>query len=176
MTAFNFSGTHLQSTNKEMINLFENDSFTMNEIIDILLKYLKQKHKMSIVNWESASKGYPSYMFLSGDKGILAYIDFKYIKSNCKFSETNNLFSTDSLLETIRVADSQLDRPVFFVYILNCEDKQGIFFETNEQIKDRWFTNQYCQKEYSPILEEAGDMPNLISIFQALKQNGVHYY
>lgn len=149
------------------------ESFSKEEILEQFLVFIKKKLKFSIVNWEPTHKEYPSHMFLSGDKGILAYVDFKYIESKESFSASELACDSKMLLETLRSADSQLDRPVFFVYMLNCRDKQGIYFETNEQIKDRWFKTSYSSEYYVPIVDEMGDFNNLIAIWSDLKKNNV---
>lgn len=149
------------------------ETFSKEEVLEQFLAFVKKKMRFSIVSWEPTHKEYPSHMFLSGDKGILAYVDFKYVESSENFSDSNLARNSKLLLETLRSADSQLDRPVFFVYMLNCRDKQGIFFETNEQIKDRWFRNSYMSEVYVPVVEEMGDLSNLITIWNDLKKNNV---
>lgn len=149
------------------------ESFSKDEILEQFLMFIKKKMKFSIVDWEPTHKEYPSHMFLSGDKGILAYVDFRYIESRESFSESELARDSKLLLETLRSADSQLDRPVFFVYMLNYRDKQGIYFETNEQIKDRWFKSSCSSKHYIPVVDEMGDFNNLISIWNDLKKNNV---
>ena len=149
------------------------ESFSEDEILEQFLMFIKKKMKFSIVNWEPTHKEYPSHMFLSGDKGILAYVDFKYVESDEQFSDSELACDSKALLETLRSADSQLDRPIFFVYMLNYRDKQGIYFETNEQIKDRWFKNSCTSEHYIPVVDEMGDFNNLISIWNDLKKNNV---
>ena len=164
----------LQASKKAPLDfLYANKAFSKEEVLEQFLLFIKRKLKFSIVKWEPSHKEYPSYMFLSGDKGILAYVDFKYIESEEKLSDTNLVCDSRMLLKTIRSADSQLDRPVFFVYIVNCKDKQGVFFETNEQIKDRWLNNFYPYKWYAPVIDEMGDINNLISLWTDLKKNNV---
>lgn len=149
------------------------ESFSQDEILRQFLMFIKKKMKFSIVDWKPTHKEYPSYMFLSGDKGILAYVDFKYVESDEPFSDSDLACDSKMLLKTLCSADSQLDRPVFFVYILNYRDKQGIYFETNEQIKDRWFKSSYSSKYYIPDVDEMGDVNNLIAIWNDLKKNNV---
>lgn len=149
------------------------ESFSKDEILEQFLIFIKKKMKFSIVDWTPTHKAYPSHMFLSGDKGILAYVDFKYVESNESFSDTELACDSKLLLETLRSADSQLDRPVFFVYMLNYRDKQGIYFETNEQIKDRWFKSSCSSEYYIPVVDEMGDFNNLIAIWYDLKKNHV---
>ncbi len=148
-------------------------SFSENEILDQFLADIKKKMKFSIVAWQPTRREFPTYMLLSGDKGILAYINFKYMESENNFSESELACNSELLLKTLRSADSQLDRPVFFIYMLNYRDKQGIFFETNEQIKDRWFKNSYSSENYIPVADEMGDFNNLITIWNDLKRNNV---
>lgn len=148
-------------------------SLPEDEVLAQFLMYIKKKLKFSIISWDPPHKEYPSHIFLSGDKGILAYVDFKYVESNEPFSALLLTRDPKMLLKTLRSADSQLDRPVFFVYMLNCCDKQGIYFETSEQIKDRWLRNPCSSEHYIPIVEEMGDIHNLIAIWDDLKKNNV---
>ena len=164
----------LQSNNQISFDVLSKEvSFSQDEILDQFLVFIKKKMKFSIVNWEPPHKEYPHYMFLSGDKGILAYVDFRYKESKKAFSDLELACDSKQLLETLRSADSQLDRPVFFVYMLNYLDKQGIYFETNEQIKDRWFKSSCSSKYYIPVVDEMGDFNNLIAIWNDLKKNNV---
>lgn len=164
----------LQSNNQKSFDVqSKEESFSENEILEQFLMLIKKKMKFSIVNWKPTHKEYPSHMFLNGDKGILAYVDFKYVESQEPFSASSLARDSKKLLETLRSADSQLDRPVFFVYMLNYPDKQGIYFETNEQIKDRWFKNLCSSEYYVPIIDEMGDFNNLIAIWNDLKKNNV---
>ena len=66
-----------------------------------------------------------------------------------------------------------MDRPVFFVYIINTTNVKGVFFETNEQIKNRWLNENFNAPTYTPIFDEMGNMSNLIDIFIDLKKNNV---
>ena len=74
---------------------------------------IKAKCKMNIVRWEPTKKEYPSYMLLGPDKGILAYINF-----GVWGSKDLMCFRHDhrELLEKLRLAVSDLDRPVFNIY------------------------------------------------------------
>ncbi|MBQ7975847.1 MAG: hypothetical protein IJ300_09215 [Clostridia bacterium] len=175
MCALDFVENCFQSLNNQIsftISDFD-ENFSEEEVLEQLLNLLKKKLKISIINWQPSHKEYPSYMFLGGDRGILAYVDFKYIQSEENFSDSNIVCDSQLILKTLRAADSQLDRPVFFVYMLNCRDKQGIYFETNEQIKDRWFRNLYSSKYYAPVVDEMGDFNNLIALWTDLKKNNV---
>lgn len=173
MCALDFIENYCCEDNQSFRSDSYNESFSEEEIVSEFLAYLKKKKKFSIVNWEPTKADYPSYMFLSSDKGILAYLDFLYVESDTSFSEKKIQINSNILLNKIRVAESQLDRPVFFVYFLNCIDRHGVFFETNEQIKDRWFRNSIKTGDYHPIFNEMGDYNNLISILTDLRHNNV---
>lgn len=71
------------------------------------------ENNISLINWEPKNKNYPEYLLLSGDKGILAYVDFYVIK--LLDDDLSKSLERDSftLLNQIRIADSQLDRPIF---------------------------------------------------------------
>ena len=83
---------------------------------------------------------------------------------------TSNLLYVKGIVSK---AYSDLDRPVFFIYIINALDKKIIYFETDEQIKDRLFNdeNSYTKdkKTYIPDMNTLGTLNNLIEIFKALK-------
>ena len=162
------------SSNEQAATTYDkNEQFSKTEIISEFLGYLKEKNRFCIVNWQPTKSEYPNHIFLSGDKGILAYLDFQYLESENSFTRRNIQISSNLLLKKLQVADSQLDRPIFFIYFLNYVDKHGVFFETNEQIKDRWFHNEITNETYSPVIEEMGDYNNLISILTDLKKNNV---
>ena len=61
------------------------ESFLADEVLEEFLTFIKKKMKFSIIHWEPSRKEYPNYMFLSGDKGILAYVDIKYVESDEPF-------------------------------------------------------------------------------------------
>ena len=145
-------------------------------VIDTFIRFFQTRYKMNIVLWTPSNLAYPNYMLLGGDKGILAYIRFAYIESPSAFEA--NLLSTPSLpvLQTITKAESHLDRPVFFISLINCQDKCEIRFETNEQIKDRWLNTGFSAPAYCPKYEEMGDAHDLLNIWNDLKKNGVHFY
>lgn len=150
----------------------ENSSYmSTDECITSFIKNIKKEKKISIINWTPKNKNYPAYILLSGDKGILGYIDFCAI--NLSNNDLLDSISRDSitLLNQIKIADSQLDRPIFFVYLIKITNREIVLFETNEQIKDRWLTNGLNSKIYHPIIEEMGNLDNLISIWTSLKQN-----
>ena len=121
------------------------------EYITQFIKSIKKEKGISIINWAPKSNVYPAYVLLNGDKGILGYIDFCVI--NLSDDDLLDSIERDSvtLLNQIRIADSQLDRPIFFVYLIKAKSKEIVLFETNEQIKDRWLINGLNSSIYNPI-------------------------
>lgn len=168
----NYIDKYFLQTNEQSLFITHDiiQNFSKEEICDQFINLIKKKLKLSIVSWKPSIKEYPHYILLNSDKGILAYVDFKYVFSNKNFSDMVIAYDMKPLLDTIRYAYSRLDRPIFFIYILNCKDKKGIFFETNEQIKDRWFNNLYTSSPYIPVFNEMGDLDNLIKIWNNFKK------
>ena len=142
-------------------------------IIDYFIQYMKTKYKINIVAWEPSSCAYPNYMFLGGDRGILAYISFRYIHSPSSITSEDISWESKEVLKTVCVASSQLDRPVFYIYLINTADRIGIYFETDEQIRDRWLSTGFSSDIYTPVTAEMGDFQNLLSILLDLKRNSV---
>ena len=169
---------------KELISnlnkIFNTDFNKKNElkilVEKVLIDCLKKHYKFNICRWEPNNKYFPEYIFLGNDKGILAYIIFQCYTD----SSLNNELVMD-LDETIRVisyADSNLDRPIFFIKLINFDNKITINFETNEQVKDLIFNNKNIKdkKFYVPDPSNFGDLSNMINIFNNLKKNGVQIY
>lgn len=179
MTVSNYIENCLYTLNDQLsLLMYVNENFSAEklsevEVIEEFITVLKKRWKFSIVKWTPTRIEYPDYMFLNGDKGILAYIDFKYVESNDEFSDSILASDASLILKTIRSAESQLDRPIFFVYLLNCRDKKGIYFETSEQIKDRWFKEPCSHVCYTPVFDEMGDFENLVKLWSDLKKNNV---
>ena len=143
------------------------------EVISSFIATLKSKQKINITKWEAPCAEYPEYMLLAGDRGILAYLNIKYIESDSLFQESYLTEDSRSTLGYITKSISHLDRPVFFVYIINTTNVNGVYFETNEQIKNRWLSANFNESTYTPIFDEMGDLSNLIAIFTDLKKNNV---
>ena len=112
-------------------------------------------------------------MFLGSDRGILAYISFRYIYSHSGITPDDISWKSREVLKTVRTAFSQLDRPVFYIYLINTADCIGIYFETDEQIRNRWLSTDFSSDIYTPVTAEMGDFQNLLSILLDLKRNSV---
>ena len=121
-----------------------------------------KRYKLKIEKWEPNKLSYPDYMFLGGDRGILAYI---YLLDDEKTP-------INEIIKKISLADSELDRPVFFIY--KYHDLNCLYFETNEQIKDILF-NGYSGSYYRADINTAGNFENLINILKDLKINSVKF-
>lgn len=201
---------NLKPTNQEILSIFvenkkikfENDEFPLNVICsnyelpeniniddgtDINILSILKKEKFKIVKWEPNKVGYPMYMLLSGDKGILAYIDFFHHK----FDGTANrnliarfgiCYSLSELINSISLAYSDLDRPVFYVHMVHIGSDIKIYFETDEMIKNNILTRKNFifdigyNNLYFSNLNEMGDLDNLINIFNDLKTNNVKMF
>lgn len=141
---------------------------------DELNSVLKQRYKLNIVKWDPTSDAYPEYMLLGGDRGILAYVKYVYREIDSYVDEVPISLHSDDVLHTVSSAISDLNRPVFFVYMIKSNSTMHILFETDEQIRDRWLETNFSGAMYHPQISEAGSFENLISILLDLKKNNVH--
>lgn len=123
-------------------------------------------------------------MLLSGDKGILAYINFYLLERN------DEIYYHDysELICKLKLAYSDLDRPVFNLYCLSSGEmssqnfslkENNIFFETYEQMKDKIFreknkTERNGLGRYVSVRNEMGELNELIEIFSDLYRNNVN--
>lgn len=153
----------------------------------LISSWLKKKKRLNVVQWEPNNINYPKFMLLGTDKGILAYIEFFYHKSDADVSDDivgqNGICHLLSDLRTrVSLVDSDLDRPVFYVHVVDYKNQKGIFFETTEMIKNNIFEKTKSVYEDSPIdlyfsqLSEMGDFEELVRIFEDLKKNNVKFY
>ncbi|OUQ55030.1 hypothetical protein B5E58_12960 [Tyzzerella sp. An114] len=149
--------------------------------------WVKKKKRLNISCWEPNKDLYPQYMLLGTDRGILAYIEFFYHNYQGKIEKDiiekqAVLYRLSELKERISVVDSDLDRPVFYIHILNYYNYKDIVFETTEMIKDKIFSgNVIIKKEndedyYFADLREMGSFDELVNIFENLKKNNVKFY
>lgn len=160
--------------------LFQRDGERMPDdevIISELMAYFKKSFKYNICKWEPSNTSYPKHMLLGSDKGILAYIVFSYYEGNAFDKNSLNIPLTE-LVRMVSYAESRLDRPIFFINLFNYKDFSGLYFETNEQIKDRLYNVNDCvdrEKDiYIPDITQMGDFTNLKIIWDDLKKNNVH--
>ncbi len=135
----------------------------MSNLIQEFIDNIKKKHNLKIEKWEPNKEYYPEYMFLGGDRGILAYIYFV----------DDDSIPVDEAVKKVSRAESELDRPVFF--IRNYQDLSKLYFETNEQIKNRLFEEKF-ESQYRADMGTVGDYDELVGILKSLKKNSVKFY
>ena len=157
------------------------------EVGRIISGWLKKKKGLNVVQWEPNKPDYPKFMLLGTDRGILAYIEFFYHKSDEIVSDdivgqAGICHILNDLRKRLSLIDSDLDRPVFYVHVVDYKNQKGIFFETTEMIKNNIFEKTESIYEDFPIdlyfskISEMGDFEELISIFENLKKNNVKFY
>lgn len=147
---------------------------------------------------DTQNKRLPDIMVLDKTRNITAYIELKYHNAPFMLSwqllgrepyEGSITMDTLKLEKQLVEIESELERPVYFVHWVDFPDLKGIFFNTNEQIKqylmedpeqfvrkerdgdfvDTKYVTQkkigYSEKFYPP-LHEMGDFSELISHLQ----------
>jgi len=160
----------------------QNDTFGL-----IFSTWIKNRFRMNIVKWSPNTPLYPRFMFLGTDKGILAYLEFFYHESKELIDDEMILqygicHEMNGLKKRIALVNSHLDRPVFYVHILNYEHFKGIFFETTDMIKNNIFESNYTKKTvnereyYFTNIGEMGSLDELINMFGDLKKNNIKFY
>lgn len=156
-----------------------NETVDRDLLEDELNDYLKKHFRYNIVKWNHNIADFPDYMFLGGDRGILAYIVYRYFEGSV-FKDNNMGYEINHLINMLRYAKSKLDRPIFFINLLNNDDKLGLYFETDEQILDRIYSENDCVDEegkyYYPDFSKMGDFANLNYLFEDLKKHSVRQH
>jgi len=108
------------------------------------IEFLKSK-KILAMRADSKNKKLPDIMVLDKTRNIKAYIELKYHNApfvlaykllNREAYEGSITLDTDKLKKQLIEIESNLDRPVYFVHWVDFPDLKGIFFNTNEQLKD----------------------------------------
>lgn len=163
--------------NSESELLFDDKTVVESELVHCIINYLKKRFKYNVCRWEPPNQYYPNYMFLGGDKGILAYVVFQYYSGDNYEQDYLNMPLND-IVKMVSYSESRLDRPIFYLKIFNFEDKKLILFETSDQIKHRLWNDANSVKEncYIPDISSMGDIANLMFIWEELKKNGVKQY
>ncbi len=154
------------------------EKFDQDRLITELRTYLRKKFRFHISEWEPDRETYPRYIFLNGDKGILAYVRFRYLAGD-GFREEDLEMPLDDTIRLVRYAQSRLDRPVFFISLLNYVDRMGLYFETDEQIKDRLYNDEDCVDRergvYRPDIRQMGRFSELQRIWTELRLHNVRW-
>lgn len=145
-----------------------------------MISRVKSECRMNIVEWEPVKSDYPTHILLGPDKGILAYINFivSDVQGDICFRHER-----DALITKLRLAVSDLDRPVFNVCQVTEGEKKAVYFETYEQILDILFRDPgrlagaegesvyFCSEK-----SQMGCFEELLGIFMDLKKNNVRVY
>lgn len=140
---------------------------------------MKNSFYLNIKKWEPNKISYPEYIFLGTDKGILSYLTFCYHSSdNRKENFCNDVYYDLKYIKNlVSLCYSDLDRPLFIVHLFNYPNFNGIYFETDEMIKDNILNGRFSYKNinghelYIPKISEFGNFDELINILQTLKVN-----
>lgn len=166
---------------------YTHDNIVNNDVAgEVLAAWLKKKKQLNIAQWEPNKEQYPKFMLLGTDKGILAYVE-PFYHSSCVDADVAMIakygicHKMKDLKGRLALIDSDLDRPVFYVHILNYPSVKGVFFETTEMIKNNIYEESKCidikssRKYYFSDLSEMGDFEELVRIFDDLKKNNVKF-
>lgn len=166
---------------------YENTNVENNdEVGRVLAAWLKKKKRLNVIQWEPNKEQYPKFMLLGTDKGILAYIE-PFYHSSCENAEVEMIAKygichrMKDMRERLALVDSDLDRPVFYVHVLNYPSVKGVFFETTEMIKINIYEEDECVDKnssgeyYFSDLCEMGDIEELVMMFDDLKKNNVKF-
>lgn len=151
---------------------------------DYIAQWMQKKYGLKIVRWDPNKADYPIFMFLGGDRGILSYVEFFYHNSDTALDqETISKFAichnVKDSVSRISLVDAELDRPVFYVHIINYANAKGIFYETADTIKNDLLEKRKLSKDnqyYFPGIKEMGTLSELIEVLKDLKKNNVKFY
>lgn len=168
MNADEFIGYILKGSNN--ITHIDNDgiNFDDNDLISKFCQMLQKKYKLKLEKWTPNKKYYPNYMFLSGDRGILAYVSIRVVRN----ARNASFYNLSEIIHLVSKADSELDRPVFVITFVCDKKDKYFFFETNEEIKDRIFNDKTTciNNEYRIDKNCTGEINNFIEILKNIKK------
>lgn len=161
------------------INVFDviEYNFTDNELKSEFCKYLQKNYKIKIEKWEPNKMEYPEYMFLDSDRGILAYVKFNIYKKQSIDIHKDISYDLSEIIKVVSRIESELDRPTFFINFICSPQLNLLVFETNEQIKDRLYSDEKSYNKsgnkYYVDLAYTGDLKELIKVLTGLKKDKV---
>lgn len=145
------------------------------------IHFIKQRYKYTLIPWKPFKPAYPHYMFLGSDRGILAYVELFYHAGGTAHNVAGFAHELKSLIRSVSLADSELDRPVFYLHIWDSDEHRTLYFETSEQIKNILFTEDSCiisddsGTYFRSSLDQMGTFDELMTIFSDLKKHNVRY-
>jgi hypothetical protein len=132
---------YLQIRNKSIKGL---DVQLGNKFDEAMIDFLKSKGILAS-RADIKNKKLPDIMVLDKTRNIKAYIELKYHSAPFMLSwkligrepyEGSITMDSDKLKKQLIEIDSELERPVYFVHWVDFPDLKGVFFNTNEQIKE----------------------------------------
>jgi len=163
---------------------------------NIIIDFLKEKFHIKALHGDKSNKKYPDCMVLSKDKGIVAYFEVKYHsapfimayqKINRLCYEGSATFDQDKIIKQLEIIDSDIQLPTFYLHWIDYPCLKGLFFETNEQVKDYIYRAEaeferkeregdlaksaqsiYLGKVYAPTLS-MGTFDEFVSILKKLE-------
>lgn len=115
-----------------------------NQFDQAMIDFLNSKNIMAM-RADTKNKRLPDIMVLDKTRNIKAYIELKYHNAPFMLAwrllgrepyEGSITLDTEKLKRQLIEIDSELERPVYFVHWVDFPDIKGIFFNTNEQIKE----------------------------------------
>jgi len=168
-----------------------------NQFDQALINFLNS-NKILAMRADTKNKRLPDIQVLDKTRNIKAYIELKYHNAPFMLSwrllnrepyEGSITLDTEKLKKQLIEIDAELERPVYFVHWVDFPDLKGIFFNTNEQIKEYLYDNPiefvrkqregdfkkldykmvarvgYAEKFYPPLYE-MGDFEELIKVLK----------
>ena len=186
---------------KQRSNSVKKDDIKFGNILeDVLIDFFNEKYKLKAKRGDRENLSYPDCKLLSRDNETLAYFEVKYhaapFLSAKKFTdrdcyEGSATLDTDKLVKQIKLVESEINPPVFYLHWIDYPCLKGLFYETSEQVKEELLTfgveferkdrtgdfsektNKkvgYTKKSYAKLLE-MGSFEELVNIFLEMDKN-----
>lgn len=136
---------------------------------NIIIDFLKTKFHINAMHGDKSNKRYPDCMVLSKDKGIVAYFEVKYHGAPFIFAkqkihrlcyEGSATYDQNKIIKQLEIIDSDIQLPTFYLHWIDYPCLKGLFFETNEVIKDYIYKSEFERKE-----REGDSVKNHTSIY-----------
>ena len=148
---------------------------------NIIIDFLKKKFHINALHGDKSNKKYPDCMVLSKDKGIVAYFEVKYHSApfimaykniNRWCYEGSATFDQKKIIQQLELIDSDIQLPTFYLHWIDYPCLKGLFFETNEQVKDYIYKAEFERKEREGDLSKNPRSIYLDKVFAPLLSMG----
>jgi len=136
---------------------------------DSISDYLHKYHKILIVSAAYEDRLYPELLILDRTRNIFGYICIQQYPSDNDDSISRMEFDNITR-KRIQICYSELDRPVFFLYVFTEKNNSGIHFLTSEQIQDI-LLEKIENNEYTPFFPNKEMMGELDELVHIIKNN-----